>query len=43
MNHWLFVYAAYGVTLLGTGGLALASWLAMRRAERALGSLRRDA
>ena len=43
MNNWAFVYAAYGVTLLGTGGLALASWLAMRRAEAALDSLRRDA
>jgi hypothetical protein len=42
MNHWAFVTAAYVVTLLGTGGLALASWRAMRRAEAAADSLRRD-
>ncbi|HEX8302510.1 hypothetical protein [Sphingomonas sp.] len=33
MNHWAFVIAAYAVTLAGTGGLALASYLAMRKAE----------
>ncbi|WP_019368072.1 hypothetical protein ACNFJ7_06695 [Sphingomonas sp. HT-1] len=33
MNHWWFVTAAYALVGLGTGGLALASWLAMRRAE----------
>ncbi|WP_448661060.1 heme exporter protein CcmD [Sphingomonas sp. CJ20] len=42
MNHWAFVTAAYAVTLIGTGGLALASFLAMRRAEAAAESLRRD-
>jgi hypothetical protein len=42
MNHWAFVTAAYAVTLLGTGGLALLSFLAMRRAEAAADSLRRD-
>ena len=34
MNPWAFVIAAYGVTLGGAGVLALASWWAMRRAER---------
>jgi hypothetical protein len=42
MNHWAFVTAAYAVTVLGTGGLALLSWIAMRRAEAAADSLRRD-
>lgn len=40
MNHWAFITAAYAVTLLGTGGLALASWIAMRRAEASAESLR---
>ncbi len=34
MNPWPFVVAAYGVTLAGAALLALASWRAMRRAER---------
>jgi hypothetical protein len=42
MNHMAFVYSAYAVTLAGTGGLALVSWIAMRRAEAAADSLRRD-
>ena len=33
MNHWPFVLAAYGVTLLATLALVLASWRAMRDAE----------
>jgi hypothetical protein len=33
MNHWPFILAAYAVTGVGTLGLALQSWLAMRRAE----------
>ena len=40
MNHWAFVTAAYLVTLAGTGGLALLSYLAMRRAEAAAESLK---
>jgi heme exporter protein CcmD len=36
MNPWPFVIAAYGVTALVAGGLALWSWLAMRAAERRL-------
>lgn len=35
MNHWPFVIAAYAVTLAATLGLLVASWRAMRRAERA--------
>lgn len=33
MNQWPFIVAAYAVVLLGTGGLSLWSFLAMRRAE----------
>ncbi|UYY60380.1 hypothetical protein [Sphingomonas sp. S2-65] len=43
MNHWAFVTAAYAVVGIGTGGLALVSWLAMRRAEAAAQALRRSA
>jgi hypothetical protein len=42
MNHWAFVTAAYLVTLLGTGGLAVASYVAMRKAEAAAEALRRE-
>lgn len=42
MNHWLFVTAAYAVTLAGMAGLAIASWSAMRRAEAAADALRRE-
>ena len=34
MNPWPFVTAAYAVTLLATLGLAIASYVAMRRVER---------
>ena len=34
MTHWDFVIAAYAVTLGGTAIVALASYIAMRRAER---------
>ena len=34
MNPWPFVIGAYALTLLGTAGVTLWSWLAMRRAER---------
>jgi hypothetical protein len=34
VNPWPFVTAAYAVTLTGTAALALASWIAMRRAEK---------
>ena len=41
MNHWAFVTAAYAVMAAGTIGLALQSWLAMRRAEKAAESIGR--
>jgi len=34
MNPWLFVAAAYAVTLGGAALLAVVSYLAMKRAER---------
>ena len=34
MNPWPFVIAAYAVALLGTAALAVASLVAMKRAER---------
>ena len=34
MNQWAFVTAAYLVTLVGAGVLVVASFVAMRRAER---------
>jgi hypothetical protein len=40
MDPWPFVIAAYALTLAGTGGLWLWSWLDMRRAERRAESLR---
>jgi len=33
MSPWPFIFAAYGIALVGTGGLTLWSWIAMRRAE----------
>lgn len=33
MNHWPFIIAAYAITILGTGGMAIWSLIAMRRAE----------
>ncbi|WP_336971608.1 hypothetical protein [Sphingobium aromaticiconvertens] len=33
-NQWIFVIAAYALTLLGTAGVSIASYRAMRRAER---------
>ena len=33
MNHWLFITAAYAVTLTGLGSVLAASWMSMRRAE----------
>lgn len=34
MNHWPFVIAAYALTLGAAAALALASYLAMKRAEK---------
>lgn len=33
LNHWHFVYAAYGLGVLGTLALIGQSWAAMRQAE----------
>jgi hypothetical protein len=33
LDPWPFILAAYALTVLGTFGLTLWSWLAMRRAE----------
>ncbi len=43
MNHWLFVIAAYGVTLAGTFGLLAWSWRSMRAAEALADALKRKA
>jgi heme exporter protein CcmD len=40
VNHWPFIIAAYGVTGAGTLGLVVWSLIAMRRAERAVDSLK---
>lgn len=34
MNAWPFVIAAYAITLAAAAALTLASWLAMKRAEK---------
>lgn len=40
MNHWTFIAAAYAVTLLGTLGVTLWSYIDMRQAERRAEALR---
>jgi len=42
MNHWPFVIAAYGVTIIGTIAITWASYAAMRRAEAQAAALSRD-
>ena len=42
MNHWPFIIGAYGLTILGTVGMTLWSWAAMRRAEADADALRRE-
>lgn len=42
MNHWAFVTAAYVVVVAGSVGVAVQSWLAMRRAEAAADALRSE-
>jgi hypothetical protein len=41
MNQWSFVLAAYGVVIIATIVLLLASWRAMRGAEAAAEAVRR--
>ena len=36
MSAWMFVIAAYAVTLVASIGIAVSSWLAMRAAEKRL-------
>jgi Heme exporter protein D (CcmD) len=43
MNHWAFVIAAYTLTFATTLGVVLFSFLSMRRAEKALKGLEKDA
>jgi hypothetical protein len=35
MSHWPYIIASYALTAAGLGGLTLASWLRMRKAEAA--------
>ena len=43
MNHWPFIVAAYAIAIVGTLGVTVASYAAMRRAERQADALtRRD-
>ncbi len=41
MNHWPFIIAAYGVTILGTVGITAVSYRAMKRAEARADALTR--
>ena len=41
MSHWMFVIAAYAVTVLAVAGLTLWAYASMRRAEAAADRLRR--
>ena len=41
MTEWSFVLAAYGVVIIATWTLLLASWRAMRGAEAAAEAARR--
>ena len=43
MNQWSFIIAAYALTAIGTLGLALASYVAMRRAEAEAAALTTEA
>jgi hypothetical protein len=42
MNPWPFIVGAYAIALGSTAVAVLASWLAMRRAEREAAQLGRD-
>lgn len=41
MNHWPFIAAAYGLTIVGTVGIFVQSYVAMRRAEKQADALTR--
>jgi heme exporter protein CcmD len=36
VNHWPFIWSAYAATAIGTIGVVIQSWAAMRRAEQAV-------
>ncbi len=40
MNHVEFIAGAYALTIVGLAGLLVASWTAMRAAERAAAEIR---
>jgi hypothetical protein len=42
MSHWPYIIATYALTIGGMGGLALMSWLRMRRAEADAEAVRRQ-
>ena len=42
MSHWPYIIAAYVLTIGGMGGLALTSWLRMRKAEADAEAVRRQ-
>ncbi len=42
MSHWPFILGAYAVTILGTAGVTLWSWAAMRRAEAEADAVRQS-
>ncbi|HEX8640554.1 MAG TPA: heme exporter protein CcmD [Allosphingosinicella sp.] len=42
MNPWPFIIGAYALTILGTLGLTLWSWAAMRQAEAQAARLGRE-
>ena len=42
MSHWPFIIAAYAASFLGTGGLAVWSYAAMRGAEAQADALRAE-
>lgn len=41
MNQWPFIAGAYALVIAGVAGLVIASFVAMRRAERAADAVRR--
>ena len=41
MSQWTYVILAYGAVLVGMAGLVIASYGAMRRAERSAEALKR--
>ena len=41
MSHWPYIIASYVLTIGGMAGLALVSWLRMRKAETDAEAIRR--